>query len=348
MSISDSVAPLTVSEAGESEVLARILKALSRETTSGAQHVLVGPGDDSAVLALAGDCVVSSDSMVDKHDFRLDWSTGFELGWKLAATNLADVAAMGATPLSLTVSVLAPGELPVSVLEEVALGLSTACDTLAPGCQVTGGDLASAAQFSLVATVIGETRELTPVLRSGARAGDTVAYAGELGVAARGLSLLYATTDSQDAQSRAISELWLSHPDEMAAQLAPSPPISLGPLAARAGATAMMDVSDSLSLDASRLAKASNVDINLRSDAILNCTSQEAETVSKQARAEALSFALGGGEDHGFLATFPPGASLPKGFTPIGDAAPGGGALRVDGVVFEPRGWDALKHRSIV
>ena len=348
MSISDSADSLTVAEAGESHVLARILSALRHKTMSRAEHVLVGPGDDSAVLSLVGDCVVSSDSMVDSYDFRLDWSTGFELGWKLAATNLADVAAMGAAPVSLTVSVLAPGELPVSVLEEVAIGVSAACDTLAPGCQVTGGDLASAVQFALVATVIGDTRGLSPVLRSGARSGDIVAYAGELGVAARGLSILCAATESLDAQSPVVSELWLSHPDEMAAQLAPSPPISLGPLAARAGATAMMDVSDSLSLDASRLARASNVDINLRSDAILSCTPQEAEALSQQGRAEALSFALGGGEDHGLLATFPPDASLPRGFTPIGDVSPGGGALRVDGVVFEPSGWDALKHQSTV
>src|ERR671912_341852 len=111
-------APLTVGALGEDAVLARILPRLRPGASA-----LLGAGDDAALVAAAdGRFVVTTDLMVHGPDFRLAWSTPFELGWKAAATNLTDVAAMGARPTALVVAIAAPPTTPVSVLEGIAAG----------------------------------------------------------------------------------------------------------------------------------------------------------------------------------------------------------------------------------
>lgn len=317
----------TVGEVGENAVLARVLAQLSA-----ASAARVGPGDDCAVMAVDGDLVVTSDTMIEGTDFRLDWHTGFQLGWKLAATNLSDVAAMGATPTGLTVSLACPRHTPVTLLEDVAAGLDAACQRLAPGCAVVGGDLATAPALFAGITALGETAGRAPVLRSGAAVSDVVAYAGDLGLSGLGLSLL------RDLRSsHAIDALWTSHPGALTAHLTPMPPVALGEAAQRAGATAMLDVSDSLSIDAHRIATASRVTLDL--DAALlerGFGLQHGETVS-------MEYMLAGGEDHGLLATFPADAVLPEAFRVIGSVRSGDAPqLTLDGVPYEPRGWDTF------
>ena len=332
---------MTVGELGESGVLARVLARLSGSTAAA-----VGPGDDCAVLRHDGDVVVTTDTMVEGPDFRLAWHDGFELGWKLAATNLSDVAAMGAQPTALTVALAVPRDTPVALLERVAEGLDAACRILAPGSGIVGGDLSRAPVFTAAVTALGDLDGRRPIVRSGARAGDIVAYAGELGLAGLGLSLLFSTAIASDgtASSEGVAELWAAHPEAMAAQLAPAPPIPLGLAAAHAGATAMMDVSDSLSIDSERLARASDVRIDL-STALLDQGFREQGGVTVP-----VETMLHGGEDHGLLATFPAGAALPAGFLPIGAVLPATTAathgrseadrLSLDGAVLAARGWD--------
>ncbi|HZW41437.1 MAG TPA: AIR synthase related protein, partial [Agromyces sp.] len=104
-------APLTVAALGEDAVLARILPRLRPGASA-----LLGAGDDAAlVVAADGRFVVTTDLMVHGPDFRLAWSTPFELGWKAAATNLTDVAAMGARPTALVIAIAAPPSTEVSV-----------------------------------------------------------------------------------------------------------------------------------------------------------------------------------------------------------------------------------------
>jgi len=316
--------PDTVGAAGERAVLERVLARIP--PTALAE---VGPGDDAAVVAAPdGRYVVTTDLMVEGPDFRLAWHGPFELGWKAAATNLADLAAMGARPAALTVGIACPPELPVPFLEEFAEGLVGACAAMAPGCGVVGGDLSASRELMISVTALGDMEGRRPVLRSGARPGDVVAVAGELGLAAAGLALLFArASEGGTALADPVSALWIEEPELLAAQLAPSPPISAGPLAALAGATAMLDVSDGLLLDAWRVARASTVRIELESAAL-----------GPQA-----ALALGGGEDHALLATFPAGIVLPQGFRRIGAVAAAGAegpAVAVDGVTGGPEGWD--------
>ena len=171
---SEPATPDTLGGIGEAAVLARIFPRLPA-----AASALLGPGDDSAVVAAPdGRFVVTTDMMIHGPDFRLAWSTPHDLGWKAAASNLADIAAMGAVPTALVVAIAAPADSPVSLLEGIADGLLDACEALAPGCGVVGGDLSVSATLTIAVTAFGDLEGRAPVLRSGASAGDVVAVAG--------------------------------------------------------------------------------------------------------------------------------------------------------------------------
>ncbi len=312
----------TVGSVHELAVLSRIFPLLPT-----AAAALVGPGDDAAVIAAPdGRFVVTTDMMVHGPDFRLAWSTGHDLGWKAAASNLADVAAMGARPTALVVAIAATPDTPVAMLEDISTGLRDACDALAPGCGVVGGDLSVSDTFTLAITAMGDLEGRKPVLRSGARPGDIVALCGNAGVAAEGLRLLFTdavTADGTPDRAKA-QQLRIEHPEAVGAQLSPRPPILSGVTASIRGATAMLDVSDGLALDAKRIAQASGVAIDL-DRALLG---DDPET------------ALRGGEDHALLATFPADNALPDGFRRIGTVASGSG-VTVDGApVSGVLGWD--------
>lgn len=314
----------TVGELGERATLARIIARLPA-----ASATLLGPGDDAAVVAAPdGRFVVTTDTMIEGPDFRAAWTAPFDLGWKAAATNLADVAAMGAVPTGLVVAVAVPPETPAATLEGLADGFAAACAALAPGCGVVGGDLASAPVVMVAVTAFGDLEGRAPVTRGGAQAGDTVAVAGALGLAGHGLALLFA--DGVDAAGQADAALGravaAAHPDLVGAQLRPHPPVDAGSLAALAGATAMLDVSDGLLLDAERIALASGVRFLLDGSAL--------------GEGEARRFALTTGEDHALLACFPPG-ELPAPFRAIGRVDAGEPAVLVDGEPIAAAGWDS-------
>lgn len=311
----------TLGSIGETAVLRRIFPRLPD-----AASALLGPGDDAAVVAAPdGRFVVTTDTMVHGPDFRHAWSSAFQLGWKAAATNLSDVAAMGARPTALVVALVAPAATPVEWLESFADGLREGCAALAPGCGVVGGDMSVSEQLTIAVTAFGDLEQRAPVLRSGARPGDVVAVCGELGLAARGLELLFerGVDAAGEPDAAAAAALRPEFDRELDAQLAPHPPIAAGVVAALAGATAMMDVSDGVALDARRMAEASGVVIDL------------------DAAAVGSRLALTGGEDHAMLATFPADAALPRGFRRIGEVRAGGPELHVDGRPFTLRGgWD--------
>ena len=316
----------TVGELSEGRILRRILERL------GESNALVGPGDDAAVIAAAdGRVVATVDTLVHGPDFRLAWSNAFDLGYKAAAVNLADVAAMGATPTALLVALAMPDATRLSFVTGIADGLRAACRDLAPGCRVEGGDLTVSDTLTIAVTALGALAGRSPVLRSGAEPGDLVAVAGELGRAARGLDILFERFTDAAGHPIPVDESLLDHAElaDLAAQLRPSPPVWLGPEAADAGATAMMDVSDGLVLDASRMAAASEVTIALESAAL----------------GSDVASALAGGEDHALLATFPADRPLPHGFVRVGVVqARGQDAVLVDGRAHDGRGgWDPYR-----
>ena len=295
--------PQTLGSIGEGAVLARIFPRLPD-----AASALLGPGDDAAVVAAPdGRFVVTTDMMIHGPDFRLAWSTPFDLGWKAAASNLSDVAAMGAVPSALVVALAAPADTPVSFLEGFADGLREACAALSPGCGVVGGDLSVSTTLTIAVTAFGDLEGRAPVTRSGAQVGDTIAVAGVLGQAAAGLRMLFAHGPHFSPERGG---------PEIEAQLQPRPPIAAGRAAALAGATSMIDLSDGLAIDAGRVAKASGVAFNF-------------DPLSPDE--------INGGEDHSLLATF--SGAVPDGFRVIGRVVEGAGVL-VAGTPHEVGGWD--------
>ncbi|PSL39803.1 thiamine-phosphate kinase [Labedella gwakjiensis] len=313
----------TVSDETEGAILARILPLLSPSSSA-----TLGPGDDAAVVSAPdGRFVVTTDLMVHGPDFRLAWSSPWELGWKAAATNLSDVAAMGARPTALVIALAVTSDMPVVSLEEFARGVSAAIEQLSPDCGVVGGDLSVSDTFTIAVTAFGDLEGRAPVVRSGAKVGDVVAVSGALGNAADGLSLLFRDAVDEDGRPDAAraARLRETEAERLAAQLTPSPPIADGVLAAVAGATAMLDLSDGLAKDAARVAAASGVGIDF-----------DSATLGPD-----VARALGGGEDHSLFATFPPGTALPGGFRRVGTVvASPVAAVTCDAQPVDVAGWD--------
>ena len=349
--------PLLVRDCDESQLLDLIFPLL---TTN--DYVLLGPGDDCAVIAAPNSqFVVSTDILIENQHFRREWSSAQDVGWRAAMQNLADIAAMGAVPTSVVLALGLPGELPTTWLQDFYRGFTQACQTV--GAAVVGGDLSGSAMITVAVTVHGDMQGLSPVLRSGARPGDVVAHAGNLGWSAAGLAALESglragrptitTQDYADAQG-CDAGASASAPDianAIALFLRPEPVLTLGPVAARAGATSLMDVSDGLLRDIGRIAQASGVSVDLDlvgtkktaldknlsahevSEAsglaqvaravLASGSAPESEPVSEAAIEESIEklvsdWCLSGGEDHGLLGTFPDRSAVPVGFAAIG------------------------------
>lgn len=306
----------TLADAGEFGLISELVSLFPQ-----GEHVLVGPGDDAALLRIRnGHVVVSTDLVVEGRHFRRDWADAVDVGHRAAAQNLSDVNAMGGTAHSLTIGLAAPADLPAAWAVDFARGFAAECALV--GASVVGGDVTRASEIVIAVTVIGAVTQ-APVLRSGARPGDVLALAGRQGWAAAGLAVLGRGFRSP----RAVVEAYRR----------PEPPYAAGPAAAAAGATAMVDISDGLLAEAGHLAAASGVAIDVRTGDLE--IPEPFRAVAAALNADPLSFLLTGGDDHALLATFPPDATLPDGWTVIGSVGEGSG-VTVDQAAYDgPVGW---------
>ncbi|MHB1289222.1 thiamine-phosphate kinase [Georgenia sp.] len=322
-----------VADQSEDELIASFVPLLPRGTAA-----IVPTGDDCAVVASPdGRFCVTTDVLVEGRHFRTDWSTGADVGWRAAVQNMADVAGMGARPTTLVVALVLPATTPLAWLHDFSRGLTEACGPLGVG--VDGGDLSGGDQLVAAVTAHGDLEGREPVLRSGARVGDVVAHRGALGRGAAGNALL-ATGRRGGADEELVRDF-----------LRPRPPFEAGPAAADAGASAMMDVSDGLLKDAGRLGRASGVVLDLAPlTASVPGDLAALADVATRLEHDATRWALTGGEDHGMLATFPPGAALPTGFRRLGvvrapTAGHPAGTVLVGGTVpaVTRTGWDHFR-----
>src|SRR5262245_44528001 len=125
---------------GEFALIDRITARLGTQSRDGV--VLLGPGDDGAIVAVSdGRVVASTDVLVDGRHFRSDWSSAVDVGHRAAAANLADIAAMGARPTALLVALCTPPDLDVRWAEGLADGLGA--EAALAGAAVVGGDISA-------------------------------------------------------------------------------------------------------------------------------------------------------------------------------------------------------------
>ncbi|MFI6815519.1 thiamine-phosphate kinase [Nonomuraea sp. NPDC050328] len=317
---------MTVGELGEFGVIARITGRLPQGAS-----VLLGPGDDAAMVSAPdGRIVVSTDLLLESRHFRRDWSSGYDVGRKAAAQNLADAVAMGAVPTSLVVGLALPADLPVAWLEELTDGLRDECDLV--GASVAGGDVTRGPLVVVSVTVLGDLGGRAPVLRSGARPGQVVAVAGRLGWAAAGLALLEreGAGVSGSGGSREVVE----------AHRRPCPPYAQGPEAAVLGATAMLDVSDGLVQDLGHIAAASGVGIVLEPASLP--IAEPVRAAAERLGVDPLDLVLAGGEDHALAAVFPCDIPLTDAWTVVGRVVEGAG-VQVSGRAAVSGGWDHFR-----
>jgi len=212
----------------------------------------VWAGDDAAVLpSPGGPVLLTADTLVEGVHFDLSLSGVDDLGWKALAVSVSDIAAMGGRPLHALVTVTVPrgrgGD-----LEQLYDGLEAAARAFA--CPVVGGDLTSGPHLSVTVAVMGTAPK--PVLRSQAKPDDALLVTGPLGGGAAGLRLLRGGAVTFDPAD-------LRQPEARAAlaHRRPEPRVAEGDAARRAGASAMIDLSDGLALDLRRLADASGVGV---------------------------------------------------------------------------------------
>jgi thiamine-monophosphate kinase len=316
----------TVGELGE---FGLIRELTSRLTSNPA--VRLGPGDDAAVVAAPDRRVVATvDALIEGRHFRRDWSTAYDVGRKAAAQNLADIAAMGAVPTALLVGLGAPGSLPVAWARDLAAGLADECALV--GVSVAGGDTTRAEKIVIAVTALGNLEGRAPVTRGGAHSGDKVAIAGELGWSACGYELLVRGVAAAGAEKA------------LARHRAPEPPYQQGPIAAEAGATAMIDVSDGLLADLGHIAEESDVAIDLEAGAF--AIPEELRAAGERLGIDPLGWVLTGGEDHALAACYPDAVDVPQGWIVVGTVQKRSADLSAPRVTVAgaawagPQGWD--------
>jgi thiamine-monophosphate kinase len=318
---------IIVADLGEFGLIAAIQAVLPPDPSA-----IVGVGDDAAVLPVPdGRIVASTDLLVEGRHFRRDWSAPQDIGAKAAAQNLADIAAMGALPTALLFGLAIPGDIEVAWVLDVTRGMAAECGRA--GAAIAGGDVTSADAVMLAITALGQLAGREPVTRAGAKAGDVLAISAPVGRSAAGLALLQAgAADSSPAASALV-----------AAHRRPRPDYAAGPLAAAAGATAMIDVSDGLVADLGHIAVASGVTLNVGTQSLPGA--RELAAAAAALGTDWHAWALAGGEDHALAATFPETGGVPDMWTLIGTVGRGrvgrGAAVLVDGQVWTgPAGWD--------
>jgi thiamine-monophosphate kinase len=275
----------------ENDLVARIRRLAARPGVRGVRQPI---GDDAAVLEPTPNSalVATTDLLLEGVHFRRRWAEPADIGWKALAVNVSDIAAMAATPRWALVALACPAPVQADEVEAFYEGALALCD--AHDVVIVGGDTAASADGWVVnVTVLGEA--VAPVLRSTARAGDVVAVTGALGRAAAGLTVL-----ERGIAPGGVSPSVLA--DATAAHLRPCPRVAEARwLAAHAGLTAMMDLSDGLATDVARLAAESavGVTVHVADVPVALATSEIAAALGADARAWATS----GGEDYELLVT---------------------------------------------
>ena len=289
--VGPSGARLTI--VSERSLLARLLARLPRLSPT----VLVGPGDDAAVVAGSRNArlVVTTDAVVEGVHFSRAYSTPADIGHRALAVNLSDLAAMGATPRWALLSLILPSSIREADVEEIVDGLAALAGRY--GVSVVGGNITRTDGPLIVdVTAGGEVAPRKWLTRAGARAGDEIWVSGALGGAAAGLEMLpaFAAKGSfGEAASPGVADCIARHKR-------PEPRVRLGVAVARArAARAAMDLSDGLADALEQVATASGAGVRVDAAALpIDACASRWWTAQG---ADVIRAAVAGGDDYELL-----------------------------------------------
>lgn len=272
---------MRLKDLGERGIISGI-RALSDRRRS---DIILGIGDDAAVVRAPEKLLITKDLLVEDVDFRRKLHPARLLGRKSLNVNLSDVAAMGGRPLHAVLGLALPESLEAAWLKDFLAGFREAARRA--GVVLIGGDISRGRGIVISVTVTGEAESFVP--RSGAKPGDWIFVSGTLGDAAQGLRLL--EKGFRPGKDRAAGRL-------LKAFLDPAPRLGLGAfLARRKLASAMIDVSDGLSVDLAHICEESGT------GALIETALIPISEALRRFRKNPLPLALNGGEDFELLFT---------------------------------------------
>ena len=341
-----------LSELGEFGLIDRLTADISIYNKS----TLLGIGDDAAVIKPTKNMLtlISKDLLLDGVHFDVTYTPLKHLGYKAAAVNFSDIAAMNGKPKQLLIGIGVGAKFSVEAIEEIYIGIKKACEVY--GVDFVGGDTTSSSTGLVIsATVIGEVENDKVVYRSGAKENDLICVSGDLGGAYMGLLILEREKKAFQGNPDIQPDL-TQHDYILQRQLKPEARTGVVDLLAKNDIlpTSMIDVSDGLASDIKHLCKASNTGCVISEEKIpidqttFDAAKEEFKIVPSIA-------ALNGGEDYELLFTVKQSdyEKIKKidGISIIGymtDVSEGEKLITNDNISIdiEAQGWDALKVES--
>lgn len=273
------------------------LRLVHGDIAGESESVLLGVGDDGAVVACCSDrsLVLTCDAATDGRHFQRQWFSPEEIGGRAVAAATSDLAAMGARPAALLLTLLVSPDEDVEFARAIVRGAAGIAEQL--GAQLVGGEtVGTDGPLSLDVLAAGFVPVGRELRRSAAQHGDTLLVSGTLGDSAAGLAALKAGVTAHETAAYLISRY-----------KAPQPRVLLGPtLAESAAVHAAIDISDGLLRDAGHVAGQSGVALHIDREAIP--LSPECHAMAQALSADPFGWALGGGEDFELLFTAEPAA----------------------------------------
>jgi len=284
---------MRISDLGGETALIKLIS--DKYGAAGAGELALGIGDDAALIR-AGDSllVVTADLLIEGTHFRMDINAPYLLGYKSAAVNISDIAAMGGTPTYSFISIGLP-DIEVGIVEAIYEGMHDVSAKY--GSVIAGGDtVASGAGIVINVTQLGTVEPGLVARRDGAKPGDAIMVTNTIGDSRAGLELLlrFGLGEAKRASEACV----LRH-------LKPEPRVSEGRAAVVTGRIrSMMDLSDGLAADLRKLCEASRVGARVIADALP--ISEDLYIAASRLDADPVKLAAGGGEDYELLLTCDP------------------------------------------
>ena len=311
--------------------------------------VLRGIGDDCAVIRVSPDLnlLVTTDLLVERVHFLLDWQSPQILGAKALAVNLSDIAACGGTPKDVFVSLAIPDRINMDWLENFYRGMTDLSSKFE--VSILGGDSAkSLTDLIINIAVTGVSKTGETLFRSGAQSGDIIVVSGYLGDSSAGLELLLNPRDVPDTVACPLIN----------AHLSPTPHLRQGRSLAQSNAcNAAIDISDGLSSDLGHICKQSGLGATIFEAKLP--VSEPLKRLAGQIEIDPLEWVLNGGEDYILLAAIKPDRlgeirfrASAEGWLLIEigffDSTPGIKLVKISGetIPIIPEGWDHFKSEE--